>query len=104
MVQAGRGCRGAGGRARALLCPHRAGDRPTLRAAGHFILQAECSAAQTAAQAGAACGRLTHARPVPDAHAARLRPPAFRLAGLAIGNGLTDPASQARRRAYPTLS
>ncbi len=78
--------------------------RPTLRAAGHFILQAECSAARHTAQAGAACGRLAHARPVPAAHAARLRPPAFRLAGLAIGNGLTDPASQARRRSHPTLS
>ena len=65
--------------------------------AGHFILQAEQAAGGEAAS-GLAAGRapLMHTREMPLRYAQRLRPPAFRLAGLAIGNGLTDPASQAR--------
>lgn len=62
--------------------------------AGHFILQAEQAAGGGASGLAAGPAPLAHARAVPPRYAQRLRPPAFRLAGLAIGNGLTDPASQ----------
>ena len=38
---------------------------------------------------------LTQSRVLPE-RALRTGPPAFSLAGLAVGNGLTDPRTQAR--------
>ena len=60
---------------------------------GHFILQ------QTAGEEGAE-RRLQHRRAIPP-HLLASRPllgepPLFKLQALAIGNGLTDPAAQAR--------
>ncbi|KAK9835972.1 hypothetical protein WJX81_002745 [Elliptochloris bilobata] len=66
---------------------------------GHFILQAERLGGEGNADSSAGRGRLAHTRALPSRYALRLRPPAFRLAGLAIGNGLTDPGSQVLRHA-----
>lgn len=64
--------------------------------AGHFILQAEGSAARGTASPNPGLSKLAYTRPLPARFAQQLQPPVFRLAGLAIGNGLTDPASQVR--------
>ncbi|KAL4420440.1 hypothetical protein ABPG75_010096 [Micractinium tetrahymenae] len=71
---------------------------------GHFILQQSTApngtlpTGSTAGSSRAGSLRLTERRPVPpELLAARpllAQPPLFRLAGLAIGNGLTDPATQ----------
>lgn len=55
--------------------------------AGHFVLQIEEEHGQNKHV-------LTHRRPLPQ-RALELGPPLFNLAGLAIGNGLTDPRTQA---------
>lgn len=66
---------------------------------GHFILQ-QSALPNGTLPSGSAAGRhaLTHWRAVPH-HLLATRPllalpPLFTLAGLAIGNGLTDPATQ----------
>lgn len=56
--------------------------------AGHFVLHMEARHGRARATLAAA-GALR----VPDA-ADALGPPLFRLAGLAVGNGLTDPPTQ----------
>ena len=66
---------------------------------GHFILQqAAVRSNSTLASLNRGSPRLAERRAVPAAlRAARpalARPPLFRLAGLAIGNGLTDPVIQ----------
>jgi len=58
--------------------------------AGHAVLQMEALHGRGAAPPPAARA------PPPPAEAAALGAPLFRLAGLAIGNGLTDPPTQAR--------
>ena len=59
--------------------------------AGHFILEME------AAAAGRKNGsRLLQQKTQLSQRAGDLGPPLFNMTGLAIGNGLTDPATQAR--------
>lgn len=58
---------------------------------GHFVLQVEAAHGQQ--REGRA--PLTQSRALPE-RALRTGPPAFYLAGLAVGNGLTDPRTQAR--------
>lgn len=59
--------------------------------AGHFVLQMEARHGRARAELAA-----TDALHVPDA-ADALGPPLFRLVGLAVGNGLTDPPTQVTR-------
>ena len=58
--------------------------------AGHFVLEMEEAHDQSRARQQA----LLHRRQLPK-RATDLGPPLFKLTGLAIGNGLTDPATQA---------
>ena len=58
--------------------------------AGHFVLQVEAAHGQQ--RSGRAA--LKESRALPE-RALRMGPPVFDLAGLAIGNGLTDPRTQA---------
>ena len=60
--------------------------------AGHFVLQME--AVHGRGRGGAA---LLESRPLPQ-RALTSGPPVFHLAGLAVGNGLTDPRTQVGSR------
>ena len=59
---------------------------------GHFILEMEDAHSESRMGKQA---QLLERRQLPK-RATDLGPPLFKLTGLAIGNGLTDPATQAR--------
>lgn len=61
----------------------------TLQRAGHFILEMEGAAGDPRGRGLA----LQHVRELPR-RAIDLGPPRFKLTGLAVGDGLTDPATQ----------
>ena len=61
----------------------------TPQCAGHFILEMEGAAGDPRERVQA----LQHVRELPK-RATDLGPPRFKLTGLAVGDGLTDPATQ----------
>ena len=57
------------------------------KCAGHYILQVQNAT-------GSPVPALQHSRTIPARAVSSAKPPNFKLKGLAIGNGLVDPANQ----------